>query len=75
MQSRVWPTIERIEAYIPMILDELVKAATQSEVGSADFEKAISVVGAFSSIVTRGKLLSRLRQVSLFPVTCGAQLE
>lgn len=67
MVNKIWPAIGKIDFLLPVVLDEAVILVSSSEPGAETegIERVGEILLALSSpIILRGKLLSRLRNVS-----------
>ena len=65
MQGSVWAHISKLDDLLPILLEVFTEAAIDSGMQSPAFESVLDTMVSFSSINLRGKLLSRLRRVSL----------
>jgi uncharacterized protein YfeS len=64
IQKHIWAEVAKLESYIvDIILDELVRAATDGGIGSRRCETISHIVAALSSINVRGRIYSKLRKV------------
>ena len=64
IQKHIWAEVAKLDSYIvDIILDELVRAATDGGIGSRRCEAISHIVAALSSINVRGKIYSKLRKV------------
>ena len=64
IQEHIWAEVAKLDSNIvDIILDELVRAATDGGIGTRRCETISYIVGALSSITVRGRIYSKLRKV------------
>ena len=64
IQKNIWAEVAKLDSYIvDIILDELVRAATDGGIGTRRCETVSLIVAALSSINVRGRIYSKLRKV------------
>jgi neurofibromin 1 len=64
MRTHIWAEVAKLDSNIvDIILDELVRAATDSGIGTRRCETISDIVAALSSINVRGRIYSKLRKV------------
>ena len=64
IRKHIWAEVAMLDSNIvDIILDELVRAATDSGIGTRRCETISHIVAALSSINVRGRIYSKLRKV------------
>ena len=64
IQKHIWGEVARLESpLVDIILDELVRTATDGGIGTRRCETICHIVAALSSINVRGRIYSKLRKV------------
>ena len=64
IQKYVWAEVAKLDTYIvDIVLDELVRTATDGGIGTRRCETVSHIVAALSSIDVRGRIYSKLRKV------------
>lgn len=68
IQKYIWNEVAKLDSNIvDIILDELVRTATDGGIGTRRCETIAHIVASLSSINVRGKLYTKLRKVCLLP--------
>lgn len=66
MYKLIWAEIGKLDStIINVVLEELVRSATDGGIGSRRCDTIARIISAFSSIGVRGRLYAKLRRVSL----------
>ena len=64
MSTMIWSEVAKLDSSIvDIILDELVRTATDGGIGTRRCETTSHIVAALSSINVRGRIYSKLRKV------------
>jgi hypothetical protein len=64
IQKHIWAEVAKLDSdIVDIILDELVRAATDGGIGTRRCETISHIVAALSSINVRGRIYSKLRKV------------
>ena len=64
IQKHVWAEVGKLDSYIvDIVLDELVRTATDGGIGTRRCETISHIVAALSSINVRGRIYLKLRKV------------
>ena len=64
IQKHIWAEVAKLDSNIvDIILDELVRTATDGGIGTRRCETISHIVAALSSINVRGRIYSKLRKV------------
>jgi hypothetical protein len=65
IQKYIWGEVGKLDTdIVDVILDELVRSATDSGVGTPRCEAIANIISSLSSISVRGRIYSKLRKVS-----------
>jgi hypothetical protein len=64
IQKHIWAEVAKLDSYIvDIVLDELVRTATDGGIGTRRCETISHIVAALSSINVRGRIYLKLRKV------------
>ena len=64
LQKEIWSEVAKLDANtVDIVLDELVRTATDGDVGTKRCEAISHIVSSLSSINVRGRIYSKLRKV------------
>ena len=72
IQKHIWAEVAKLDSYIvDIVLDELVRTATDGGIGSPRCETISHIVATLSSINVRGRIYLKLRKVRhMDPILC-----
>ena len=72
IQKHIWAEVAKLDSYIvDIVLDELVRTATDGGIGTRRCETISHIVAALSSINVRGRIYLKLRKVRhMDPILC-----
>lgn len=70
IQKHIWAEVAKLDSYIvDIVLDELVRTATDGGIGNRRCETISHIVATLSSINVRGRIYLKLRKVRLMDST------
>jgi hypothetical protein len=66
IQSNVWNTLKMVDEITNLIIDEFVEHSVTNGIGSVSAEIVANTIVTLSSVNIRGKIIARLRKVSIY---------